>query len=303
MSKNWRPEVDAGDYFGHRQREFDIADRRPVARKPSDLAGMGPGVNAEAVRIVDFNDRLAQYDGYFSSARSLNGPRPEESGPDTGYDTNLYVGQVTVDASLGGLQEFTDLATGLVWRRTFVRAPLDETFLTWGEWIAPERRLRPVGELTMFLGTEANCPDGWLVCNGDDFDPVQYPDLLAFLGGITLPDLRGKFPMVADAVDTLGSVGGSNTAPDHTHEFTHNHSFSDGGHDHSISDAGGVEVQAGTGVTVANAGHAHGGSTGTRNANGTTDASTPSETQPQSDLIDNRPAFYAVNFIIRAVGD
>ncbi|PHM58891.1 phage tail protein [Xenorhabdus sp. KK7.4] len=39
----------------------------------------------------------------------------------------------------------------------------------------------------------ATPPEGWLICNGDSFDPVRYPKLaLAYPSGV-LPDLRGEF--------------------------------------------------------------------------------------------------------------
>lgn len=135
MQQNWRTEVTAEDYFLHRKKEFEVADRRPVIRKPSDLAGMGPGINFSATRITDFNDALATYNGYYSSMRSLNGPSPQVSGPDANYDTNLYVGYVVMDAELGGIQEFTRLTTGVVYRRVFSRAPEDPEFILWGSWV------------------------------------------------------------------------------------------------------------------------------------------------------------------------
>lgn len=131
--QNWRTEIDAGDYFGHQKKQLEVADRRPVIRKPSDL--VGPGIGANAVRVTDFNNLLATYNGFFSSSRSLNGPVIEGSGPDAGYDINPYVGTVSSDAELGGVQTFTNIDTEVTYRRVFRRNPADAATLYWGDWV------------------------------------------------------------------------------------------------------------------------------------------------------------------------
>lgn len=122
-TQDWRIETDAQDYFGHQQKKLSVADRRPVIRKPSDL--VGPGIAATAVRLTDFNDLLATYDGFFSAdTDAINGP------------TNLeaYVGTVTSDSSLGGVQNFTGLTTGNKYQRVFNRNPGDAATIYWGAW-------------------------------------------------------------------------------------------------------------------------------------------------------------------------
>lgn len=49
----------------------------------------------------------------------------------------------------------------------------------------------PVGIVNALYGS--SIPDGWLLCNGSTFSGTLYPDLQLFLGGTTLPDLRGYF--------------------------------------------------------------------------------------------------------------
>lgn len=54
-------------------------------------------------------------------------------------------------------------------------------------------RAAPVGEVAMFY--RQTIPEGWLYCDGSQFDPVTYPKLYAELGDSdTLPDMRGEFP-------------------------------------------------------------------------------------------------------------
>lgn len=121
--QNWRTEVNAGDYFGNQRKKLQFADRRPVIRRPSDL--VGPGIADTAVRLDDYNDLLATYNGFFSSAISaLNAPN----------STDAFVGTVVSDSLLGGVQRFTSLASSVTYTRTFNRSPLDPATIYWGAW-------------------------------------------------------------------------------------------------------------------------------------------------------------------------
>lgn len=121
--QNWRTEVNAVDYFGHQKKATTLADRRPVIRRASDL--VGPGINANAVRISNFNDPLATYNGYFSAA-------PGASAAPNSTDT--FVGTVTSDSDFGGVQDFTSMETGDRYVRRFVRSPLDASAIEWKPW-------------------------------------------------------------------------------------------------------------------------------------------------------------------------
>lgn len=70
--------------------------------------------------------------------------------------------------------------------------------------------LRPVGEVTMWYGSSASTPDGWLICDGSSFDGDQFPDLEAVLGGTVLPDFTDRFPIGA-GTKALGTSGGNPT--------------------------------------------------------------------------------------------
>lgn len=129
-NEQWRTDTNAGDYFLHQQKQLQIADRRPVVKKASDL--VGPGIGAGAVRITDFNDLLATFNGYFSAlAGAYAAPN----------ETDSFVGIVVSDSELGGHQQFTSQETGVIYTRRFQRSPIDPEALAWSPWT--ERRRIP----------------------------------------------------------------------------------------------------------------------------------------------------------------
>jgi|SRR6478735_3628872 len=129
--RNWREDTNAETYFGHQQKQVNLADRRPVIRKASDL--VGPGINSSTVRITDFNDLLATFNGYYSSlAGAASAPN----------ETDDFVGTVINDAEMGGRQEFTGLTSGIIYSRTFKRSPVDAESLAWSAW-TERRRIPP----------------------------------------------------------------------------------------------------------------------------------------------------------------
>lgn len=179
--QGWRTQINAEDYFGQQQKAQNLADRRPVIRKASDL--VGPGIADTAVSLTDFGDLLATYNGFFSAiAGAFAAPTPDES----------FVGSVVSDADMGGTQTFTGLVSGWTYQRTFQRNPSDPESIFWGPW----KRLGggiTVGMVMPYLGVLPP-DDEWLLLNGSTFDPDAYPDLFALLGSTTLPDLRDRTP-------------------------------------------------------------------------------------------------------------
>lgn len=122
--QSWRVQTDALDYFGQRDKQLRVADRRPVIRRASDL--VGPGIGASATRVTDFNDLLATYNGFYSSAPgAFNAP----------VSTGAFVFMVVSDADLGGMQLATRLTTNVQYRRVFTRSPSDPSSLTWTSWV------------------------------------------------------------------------------------------------------------------------------------------------------------------------
>lgn len=68
----------------------------------------------------------------------------------------------------------------------------------------------PAGSIVMWYA--ATPPAGWLICDGATFAAATYPALAAVLGGTTLPDMRGRFPVgvaTSDSSwDVIGEIGG-----------------------------------------------------------------------------------------------
>lgn len=124
-SENWRTETNASDYFGHQQKKNTLADRRPVVRRPSDL--VGPGIGAQAVRLSDYNDPLATFNGFFSDdGTALNSP----------LAGSPFVGHIISDPDLGGVQIFARLdVDGWLYQRRFVRNPSDPNKIYWQLWV------------------------------------------------------------------------------------------------------------------------------------------------------------------------
>lgn len=117
---NWRPEVDAADFFGHQKKRMEVDSRRPVIRRPSDL--VGPGINKTAVRLSNFNDSSAMFNGFYSAdAGALNAPNAAEP----------FVGFTVSDSVLGGMQVFRGVNSGIEYRRLFKRSSMDPDSISW----------------------------------------------------------------------------------------------------------------------------------------------------------------------------
>lgn len=118
-----RIETNQFEYFQGQKKKLELADRRPVTKRASEL--VGPGISGQAVRITDFTDVLATYDGFFSSAPgAIGAPDP----------TSAYIGHVVSDALIGGTQTFTSLTNNVIYQRTFLRNPADPAVIYWGSW-------------------------------------------------------------------------------------------------------------------------------------------------------------------------
>jgi hypothetical protein len=123
--RNWRTEINSADYFGHQKKALAVESRRPVIRRASDL--VGPGIAASAVRVTDFNDILATFNGYFAAeAGADNAPTPDQA----------YVGVTTMDSEIGGAQVFYGMDDGGTYKRIFTRNPADSSAVYWGLWQA-----------------------------------------------------------------------------------------------------------------------------------------------------------------------
>ncbi len=260
--QNWRPEIDAEDYFSHQKKKLNVADRRPVIRKASDL--VGPGIDGQAVRIDNFNDPLAQFNGYFSAVVA--------SGMDVAMNApaeGSFIGTVISDAELGGKQMFTSLGDGKEYVRTFIRNPTDTDFVFWGPWgLAGGGSGGPIGSITAFGGSAA--PDGWLVCDGGAVSRTDYADLFAVIGTaygpgngsstFNLPDARNRALYGAGSHWTLGGNDGLSEA-NRGKILSHDHggiTTIDGEHSHSLgAESNGAPAVVGGANNFSVYGHSH----------------------------------------------
>ncbi|MCB0534685.1 MAG: tail fiber protein [Saprospiraceae bacterium] len=141
--------------------------------------------------------------------------------------------------------------------------------------------LVPVGVIQMW--PTATPPVGWLICDGSSFSAATYPELNTILGGTTLPNFKGRFPLGANFPvapggfpHQLGSTGGEEEhtltvaeMPSHSHNIQYSEGL-ESGSSNPYSDLSGTGVTDSTGNT--------GGG------------------QPHN----NMPPFYVINFIIKA---
>lgn len=116
--------------------------------------------------------------------------------------------------------------------------------------------LIPVGSVISYAGPVS--PYGWLLCDGNSYDVVTYPELFDLIGYtyggssslFKVPDLRIRVPIGVGTGYSLASLGGSAThtltvaeLPAHNHTAgSHSHTINDPGHTHTYADSG----QAGT---------------------------------------------------------
>ena len=151
----------------------------------------------------------------------------------------------------------------------------------------------PVGTIQMWPTNTP--PTGWLICNGSTFNASTYSELNTVLGGNTLPDFSGRFPL---------GVGNSGTS---------------GATNHNLTNTGGEEKHSLTVDEMPS--HSHGAGSLTtsepylsQNGSGTQDkrdggddklyeynsitGSTASVGGNQAH--NNMPPFYTINFIIKA---
>ncbi|MEM9888826.1 MAG: tail fiber protein, partial [Bacteroidota bacterium] len=153
--------------------------------------------------------------------------------------------------------------------------------------------LVPVGTIQMW--PTSSPPTGWLICNGSSFSSSTYPDLANVLGGTTLPNFNGRFPLgvgnsgtSGSTTHNIGSNGGAekhtlsiNEMPNHSHgagslSTSEPYLSQNGSGDQDKRDGGGTKLFEYSSITgntsSAGGGQAH----------------------------NNMPPFYVIHFIIRA---
>lgn len=113
----------------------------------------------------------------------------------------------------------------------------------------------PVGMIVPFGGTIA--PAGYLMCDGSDYDPLDYPELFAQIayyfgnvgGNFAVPSLIDRNVVGSGGLYSVGDVGGEETVTLTTAEMP-SHSHADIGHTHTIATVIGLPAQAGVGFTA-----------------------------------------------------
>lgn len=195
--QNWRVEDSAETYFGHQKKTLAVADRRPVIRRASDI--VGPGINAMATRITDYNDILATYNGYYSSeAGASNAPNSDEA----------FVGITVMDSALGGYQQFTGLDTGTEYRRIFTRNPSDPDMIFWGAWVVTWEEPAPPIDLLSSRYRSSNQTISDSTTTTISYDQVQEDDGIPYSSGVWTIPLDGRY-LVNGQIQWAGSPNGN----------------------------------------------------------------------------------------------
>jgi microcystin-dependent protein len=109
-------------------------------------------------------------------------------------------------------------------------------------------QLIPAGSIIAFGGSSGDAPDGWLLCDGAEYDVSRYFALFAAIANtygstnpgikFNVPNLKGRVIVQRDAsnskFNTMGEIGGAETHTLITDEMpTHNHGVTDPGHSHT----------------------------------------------------------------------
>ena len=145
----------------------------------------------------------------------------------------------------------------------------------------------PVGGISMWSGSVASIPSGWVLCNGSN----------------GTPDLRNRFVVGAGSTYAVDATGGSADAivVSHTHTATSTSTVTDPGHKHGITMR--VEGVAGGGRTLNYDGTNLAGTNTIAMQNATTDitvaTSTTNASTGSSGTNANLPPYYALAYIMK----
>jgi microcystin-dependent protein len=109
-------------------------------------------------------------------------------------------------------------------------------------------QLIPAGSIIAFGGSSGAAPDGWLLCDGAEYDVSRYFALFAAIANtygstnpgikFNVPNLKGRVIVQRDAsnpkFNTMGETGGADTHTLTVDEMPiHNHGVTDNGHSHT----------------------------------------------------------------------
>lgn len=162
----------ARDYFRALERRIMRLERRGTPQTVQSV--LGPGLTAQAVRIMDWSSRDATFNGfYYSGVGSINSPDSELT----------WTGQVIAKDDGTGVQQVwnTDGPTTLSWMRTYMPDSLDPSMILFTEW-------KKFATASGLIGV-------------DEIDP-------AFVDSLPPPPLTdGEVPTVVPVVTPIGGIG------------------------------------------------------------------------------------------------
>ena len=151
----------------------------------------------------------------------------------------------------------------------------------------------PIGTILMWPGS--SLPDGYLICDGSNFNREDYPKLYEILNSTRLPDLRNRFIVGAGDEYNLKATGGEKTHTLTTGELPkHSHSVNDY---YYIEDHGHIQGLSGK-DTLPNGYHGSGASDSDNHYlyYKTHDTKETGNNEGH----ENRPPYYALYYIIKA---
>lgn len=137
----------------------------------------------------------------------------------------------------------------------------------------------PISIITMWLGTLASIPSGWVLCDGVEAGT---------------PDAFGLFIKGADTTAEIGNEAGA-VGHDHTGNGTHTHTWSSTAHTHVLLTTGNASLRAGTGsgVNRSEASHFHTVTSGAASA-----VTVGTATPDPASVADDQPPFVEVALIM-----
>jgi len=251
-------------------------------------AGTGVAI-ANNTKVLVWSDAASFYE---VQASNLTGILAVANGG-TGVTTSTGSGSVVLSTSptLGGTPAAPTAAVGTsttqIATTQFVQAAV------------------PSGVITLWYGSIASIPSGWLLCNGSS----------------GTPDLRDRFIVGAGSSYAVAATGGSANATlvSHTHTATSTstftgtalgtHTHTDSGHQHGYSVASTTQAKPlssgqpafiGTSAVLTDSAQAQISSVSAGTPAGTVSTSTSNSTEGSSATNANLPPYYALAYIMKA---
>jgi microcystin-dependent protein len=143
----------------------------------------------------------------------------------------------------------------------------------------------PSGVITMWSGSIASIPSGWLLCDGTN----------------STPDLRNRFVVGAGNIYAVGATGGSANATLVSHNHTATSSVTDPQHNHTTFSNATTNQGNGPATYFWSAGDVQGSGTFTSSSASTgISVSTSISTEGSSASNANLPPYYALAYIMKA---